>query len=228
MSHHANLPLFLLAFAIALLIKFAVHESERPSERVIETQVTYNPPSDEVILYDLVEKVRVGIRGQSSDIIQLSVITVEVVVDVPAGSGPTAVTLAPEDVQIRALGDFEVVSIEPNQLTIQQEPRQRATVPVRAELVGEPAAGARPGEVVVRPAWAEISGPESWVRRVVQLRAPVSLEGHARTFEETVAVVSPDPLIQVQPGRVVVEVNMDEPELSISVENLREDAEPSL
>ena len=193
---------------------------------MIEAQVTYNPPSSDVILYNLVEKVRVGIRGQSSEIINLSVFTVEVVIDVPEGDGATEITLGPSDVEIRALGEFEVVSLEPNQLTIQVEPRATATVPVRAELVGEPAAGSRPGEVIVRPAWAEISGPESWVSRVLQLRAPVSLEGHARTFEEAVAVVSPDPLIQVQPGRVVVEVSMDEPELSISVENLREEPEP--
>jgi len=228
MSRHPQTPLFLLAFVIALVIKLAVHETERPSERVIDAQITYNPPSSDVILYDRVEKVRVGVRGQSNEIIQLSPFTVEVVVDVPPGRrGTTDVTLGSSNVRFRALGDFEVISIEPNHFTIQVEPRAVATVPVEAELVGEPAAGARAEQVEVRPAWAEISGPESRVRGVSRLKAPVSLDGHARSYADNVAVVSPDPLIRVQPSRVVVEVTMQEPELSISVENLREEDDAS-
>ena len=49
-------------------------------------------------------------------------------------------------------------------------------------------------------AWVEISGPESQVRGVGEVIAQVSLDGHARTFEDHVPVLSPDPLVQVQPG----------------------------
>lgn len=216
MTTHVHLPLFFVAFAIAVVIKLAVYQSEQPSERVIEAQVTYNSPSSGVILYDRVETVRVGVRGPSSEITQLSPFTVEVVVDVPAGRpGSTDLTLGPSNVRIRALGDFEVISIEPNQFTIQMEQRAEVNVPVQVELVGEPAAGALPGEVVVRPAWVGIVGPESKVRGVTEVRAQVSLDGHARTFEDVVTVASPDPLVQVQPGRVRVEVTMQEPELTL-------------
>ena len=222
MKGNVHLPLFLFAFAIALVVKIAVYESERPSERVIEARVTYNAPSGEVVLYDLVEAVRIGVQGQANEIAQLSPFTVEVVVDLEQGrTGPTDIALGPGNVRFRTPGDFDVVSIEPHRFTIQMERRSQETVQVRAELVGEPAAGAQPGEVVVRPAWVEISGPESQVRRIGEVIAKVSLNGHARTFEDAVPVVSPDPLIQVQPSRVVVEVTMHEPELDLSVEELQ-------
>ena len=222
MRRRFQLSLFLIALAIALVVKTAVYESERPSERVIEAQVTYNAPASAVVLYDLVEKVRVGVQGQANEIIQLSPFTVEVVVDVEAGrTGPTDITLEGGNVRFRAPGDFDVVSIEPNRFSIQMERRAEETVQVRAQLVGEPAAGARPGGVVVRPAWAEISGPESKVRGVAEVVAEVSLDGHARTFEDHVPVLSPHPLVQVQPGRVIVEVTMEEPELDLPVESLQ-------
>ncbi len=222
MKLRVRLPLFLIALAIAVVIKIAVYDSERPSERVIEAQVTYNPPSSAVVLYDLVETVRIGVQGQANEIAQLSPFTVEVVVDVEEGrSGPTDVTLESGNVRFRAPGDFNVVSIEPNRFAVQLERRAEETVQVRAELVGEPAAGARSGTVVVRPAWVEISGPESQVRGVGEVIAQVSLDGHARTFEDHVPVLSPDPLVQVQPGRVIVEVTMHEPELDLPVEELQ-------
>ncbi len=221
MKGRVHLPLFLVAFVIAAVVKVAVYDSERPSERVIEAQVTYNPPSAGVVLYDLVETVRVGVQGQSNEIAQLSPFTVDVVVDVEEGRiGPTDITLESGNVRFRSSGDFDVVSIEPNRFTVQLERRAEETVQVRAELVGEPAAGARSGEVVVRPAWVEISGPESQVRGVSEVVAQVSLDGHARTFEDHVPVLSPDPLVQVQPGRVIVEVTMHEPELDLPVESL--------
>lgn len=216
-----HLPLLVLACTIAILIKFAVHENEQISERVIEAPVTYqHPGGSQMMSYDQVETVKVGVQGLSNQVATLSVFTVEVAVRLPdANTGPTEITLEADNVVFRTPGDFEVLSIEPNQFTIQVEPRLEMTVPVRAEPVGEPAAGAQVEVPQVRPSWAEISGPESLVRGIDQLTAKVGLDGHARTFEEWVPVTSPNPLIQVQPGRVLVIVPMREPSLSIDLEN---------
>lgn len=214
-------PLLILACTIAILIKFAVHENEQISERIIEAPVTYqHPAGSDMMSYDQVETVKVGVQGPSNQIASLSVFTVEVAVGLPEGVlGVTEITLEADNVIFRTPGDFEVQSIEPNRFSIQVEPRLEVTVPVRPEPFGEPAAGAQVGKTTVRPSWAEISGPESIVRSVTQLIARVSLDGHARTFEEWVPVTSPDPLIQVQPGRVLAIVPMQEPSLSIDLEN---------
>jgi YbbR domain-containing protein len=92
-------------------------------------------------------------------------------------------------------------------------------MPVIVKLTGEPAAGARHGDPVVRPAWVELSGPESQVRRVTRLEVEVSLDGHARTFEDSVQLAPPDTRLRVQPGRVLVNVPMQEPELSVDLQN---------
>lgn len=212
-------PLMIMAFVIAVLIKFSVHEETQVGERIVDAQVSFRYPSDrEVVSYDTVDSVKVGVRGPSSDLNQLSVFTVEVVVDIPAAQlGSTPINLSASNVIFRTASDFEVVSIEPNSFTIQVEPRLVSTVPVNVRLAGEPAAGARYSQPQVRPAWIEISGPESVVRSIQQLEAPVSLDGHARTFEESVQVASPDPLIQLQPSRVLVLVPMEEPVLSFDL-----------
>lgn len=217
MRERVHLPLFLLAFTIALVLKLAVVDDQELATRWIDTQITYRPPDDNLIFYGQLDAVRVEVRGQPSELMQLSPFTVGVVVAVPSDrTGSVDVSLGPENVEFRALGDFEVVDLEPDQFPIQIEIRAAETVPVAHELVGEPAAGSQPGEVTVRPAWVEISGPESKVRRIAQVTARVSLDGHARTFEDTVLLESPDPGVQVQPRRVVVEVTMQEPELSLS------------
>lgn len=216
-----HLPLLVLACTIAILIKFAVHENEQISERVIEVPVTYQHQSgSHMMSYDQVETVKVGVQGLSHQIATLSVFTVEVAVRLSNEvGGPTEVALEADNVVFRTPGDFEVLSIEPNRFIIQVETRLEMTVPVVAEPIGEPAAGAQAGLAMVRPSWAEISGPESIVRGIDQLSAKVGLDGHARTFEEWVPITSPNPLIQVQPGRVLVIVPMQEPSLSIDLEN---------
>ncbi len=220
MRGRVHLPIFLLAFVIAVAIKFTVHEAEQLSERVVEAQVTYNSPADDVIAYELVEKVKVVLRGKQSEIAQLNVLTVQVVVDVPEGQfGPVDINLT--EANVRTQEDFDVISLVPNRFPIRVEPKGQATVRIAAQLMGEPAAGARHLDATVSPPTATVSGPESHVRQVLEVTAPVFLDGHARTFTETVRVVSPDPLVQVvDPVFVEVEVPMEEPELSITFEPL--------
>ena len=220
MTNTVHVRLAFLALAIAVMIKFAVHEENQISERVIEASVTYNHAAgSDVVSYDKVETVRVGVKGPSDEIAQLSVLNVQVVVDLPPGYGPVDVTLESPNVRFPTLADIEVLSFEPNRFTIQVEKRLTSTVPVVVSLVGEPAAGAQHSEPLVRPAWVEISGPESLVSKENRLIVEVSLDGHARTFEDSVPIVHPDHRIQVQPGRVLVNVPMQEPELSIDLQN---------
>ncbi len=223
MTGRVHFPIFLLAFVIAVAVKFTVHEAEQPSERVVEAPVTYNPPTENVVSYNRVSEVKVGLRGKQSEIAQLTAFNIEVVVDIPDGPpGPLDINLTPANV--RTPGDLEVISFEPNRFTIQVEPRHDASIRIRAQLLGEPAAGARHLEPIVSPASALVTGPESHVRKVLELTASVRLDGHARTFTDSVLVVSPDPLVRViEPTFVQVEVPMEEPELSISFGDLKQE-----
>ncbi|MDA8018514.1 MAG: CdaR family protein, partial [Thermoanaerobaculia bacterium] len=169
-----DLRLMALALVIALALKFAVHETEQLTERVVEAQVNYTPPGPDLVSYNLTDKVRVTVRGKASDMSQLSQFNVEILADLPdAKPGPTAIALDEQDVRFNTPGEFEVLSIDPNRFTIQVERRVRNIVPVQVELTGEPSAGASVGVPTARPAQAQITGPESKVATITHLIAEI-------------------------------------------------------
>jgi len=81
------------------------------------------------------------------------------------------------------------------------------------EIVGEPAPGSRVDEPEVFPNQVLVTGPASLLAKTRSLSTrPISLAGRSSTFEETVAVVAPDPLIQiVQPSKVSVRIPIEPP-----------------
>jgi YbbR domain-containing protein len=203
----------LLALGIALVIWFTVSldERRRLSEKVVEASVSYNRPRGYVIL-DPVPSVEVRVRGTERAVRELNPFMVDAEVDLTgADEGPVTVNLGPDDV--RTPSGIEVVSIRPNVLRLELDREISQRVPVEAALTGEPAGGALAEEPEVLPNQVLVTGPESLVTRLQSLKtAPISLDGRALTFEVSVPVVPPDPLVQVvQPSRVSVRVPMIPP-----------------
>lgn len=216
-----HFPLLLLALSIAVVIKVAVHETVQLSETTITAPVQYNPPQDVVIL-ERVDEVRVRLRGKRAEIAELNPLSVGVEVTLEEGElGIVEVTR--ERMRVRMLGDFEVISIEPDRFTLQVEVEEEFTLPVVVELIGEPAAGASYGAPVVFPPEADVRGPRSRIERLGELVVRVSLDGHAFTFEDTKPLVSPDPMVKIiTPSEVTVEVSMQEPSLRTPIDDLLE------
>jgi len=81
------------------------------------------------------------------------------------------------------------------------------------DLDGEAAPGATVEEAEVFPSQVLVTGPESLISQIEVLHTrPVNLAGRSATFEERVAVVPPDPLLQImQPPRVSVRVPIQPP-----------------
>jgi hypothetical protein len=154
-----------------------------------------------------VQRVRVRLRGRTSKIRSLNPLAVDVLVTLTdSRRGLIEVTLGPDNVVLPE--DVEVMSIEPNQLELRLDREVTQTLPVKFKLMGEPAAGARVQKVEVVPDRVQVSGPESRLRSLRWLTTSnVNLNGHALDFEETVAVISPDPLVKIlQPTVVLVRV----------------------
>lgn len=204
----------LLAFAIALGVWFFVTletRGQRAGEKQIDANVTYNTPRDLMILAP-VEKVSVRLRGRTQQVRNLNPLVVDVLVDLAhAGVGPIDVHLGPQNVYMPE--GLEVISIDPNLIHLVLDRQVNRLVPVQARLTGEPAAGAVAAGVEVAPDRVLVSGPESRLQQLAALPTnPVVLDGHALDFEETAAVISPDPLVQiVQPSVVTVKVTMHLP-----------------
>jgi YbbR domain-containing protein len=213
----------LLALGLALGLWFSVSFEGREalSERLVEASVSYNRPRNFVIL-DPVPSVNVRLRGSSKLIRQLNPYQVDVQVDlVQTQPGTFNVNLGPENVLMPE--GLEVVSIEPNAIRVELERELSQHVPVIPHLVGAPAGGAVAEEPEVFPNQILVTGPESLLAKVQSLSTrPVNLEGHDATFEETVAVVPPDPLIQVvQPSKVSVRVPIHPPGPDVSANTAR-------
>jgi len=203
----------LLALGIAIGIWFNASVEDRlvPSERVVEASVSYNRPRGFMVV-DPVGTVSVRLLGNKKAIRQLSPYQVSVTVDLsPRQEGTTAVNIGPENVL--APDGLEVFSIEPGTIRVDLEREITQRLPVVPKLTGKPVKGFTVEEPEVFPNQVLVTGPASRLARVDSLSTrAISLEGRAATFEETVPVVQPDPLIQiVQPPQVTVRVPIQPP-----------------
>jgi len=220
MTGRLHLPIFLLALSIAVVIKIAVHEEELLSERTITTKAQYNLPVG-VTTLNRREEFEVRLRGKRTEMDALNPQRVVVVVTLAEGElGPVPVTR--DRLTVRGAGGLEVMAIDPNRFTLQVERRETVTLPIRVRFTGEPSAGYVQASWVAEPALVEVSGPSSQIQKIREVTARVSLEGHALSFTETVAIVPPDDLVQVEPTQVVVEVSMESREPP-SDDDLREE-----
>ena len=217
-----NVFLFFLALICAVAIKFNVHEQRQVSERLVEAQVTYEQAAEGMISYDLQESVRILVRGSSVDVARLSPFSVQVRARIPSGRpGSREIVLEQSDVRFNVPGDFEALTLEPNRFTVQVEERFEVSVPIRILLSGEPAAGARASVPIPVPSLAVLSGPKSKVEKLTEITAVVDLDGHARTFEDSVSLTAPDAWVRViRPAVVTVTVPMEEPSLSIDPDSI--------
>ncbi len=210
-----NWGLRLLALGIAIGIWFNASVEDRlvASERVVEASVSYNRPRGFVVINPL-PTINVRLGGSKKAVRQLSPSMVYVQVELTQRQeGSATITLGPDNVT--APDGLEVVSLEPAQIRVDLEREVTERVPVFAKLTGEPAAGSTVQEPEVFPNQVLVTGPASMLAKLDALATrPINLDSHALTFEETVQVVTPDPLIQVvQPSKVTVRVPMQPPVL---------------
>jgi YbbR domain-containing protein len=204
----------LLAVGIAIGIWFNASLQDRlaSSERLVEASVSYNRPRGFIII-NPVPTLNVRLAGSKKAIRKLNPLTVDVTVELTQRQeGMATINLGPENVT--APEGLEVVSIEPPSIRVELAREVTQRVPVVAKLTGEPAAGAVVGDPEIFPNQVLVTGPDSMVSRIDHLSTiPISLDGRAITFEVSVPVVTPDPLIQIeQPTQVTVKVPMSLPD----------------
>ena len=184
-----------LALSGALVVWYfsSVEKRERTSEKVVDASVTYNLPRGAILL-EPIQSVKVRVRGPDRKLRALTPYAVNVVVDV-GDYRPGAVELVqvgPASVQ--RPDEIDVVSIEPNSIPVRLDLEASRTLPVVPRIVGEPAGGAVPGKILVLPESAVVRGPQSLLASLDALTtSPVSLDGHAFSFDQTVSLIPPVP-----------------------------------
>jgi YbbR domain-containing protein len=205
-----GLRLLALGIALGLWFNSSFEDREVLNERVVEASVSYTWPKGFMVL-NQEQDVNVRVRGSSKRVRGLDPDQVDVQVELNREQGPVTVNLGPENVLMPE--GLEVVSIEPNVITVEVEREATGRIRVEPAVEGEAAPGATVGEPEVFPSQVLVTGPESLVANTEVLHTrPVNIAGRSATFEVDVAVVPPDPLLQImQPSRVSVRVPIQPP-----------------
>lgn len=206
-----GLRLFAVLAAIIVWFSSSFVKRERVSEKLIDATVTYNPTRG-IIILDPIQTVKVRLRGPDRQIRTLAPHVVDVVIAV-AGTATGTLDVQLDESNVLRPEGLQVVAIEPNSIPLRLDRERTQMLKVSPRLVGEPAAGAEPLSPVAHPEMVQVAGPESLLAGISEVTtSPISLDGHALTFRQTVSVVPPNPLIRiVEPPVVTVEIPMQFP-----------------
>jgi YbbR domain-containing protein len=186
-----NLRTFLLAFALALAVWITAVTADNPDV----TQAYPNPIPIEFIGQDpglvmtgtVPQQVQVTLRAPRSiwDTLLSSDASIRAVVDLTGfGAGTRAV-----EVQVQITTQpVRIISISPQKFDLTLEKLVTITLPVELNLTGEPAIGYKEGEVVIDPAEAVISGPESFIAQVKHVRANLDLTNTRQSISTSLSI----------------------------------------
>ena len=211
MAYHPfrHLGLKFVALVLASLLWLTV-AGEHVVERIFRVPVALrNIPSNLVVVGDPPDSVDVRLRGSSALLGRLQPGDVVAMVDLQqARPGSRLFPVLHEEV--RAPYGVEVAQVLPGTLGFELEKSATRTVPVVAELDGEPAPGFVIGARTAEPAMVEIFGPESRVKKIANATTePVSVGGARVNVRDVVAVGLIDASLRLtKPQNVTVIVDI--------------------
>jgi YbbR domain-containing protein len=212
---HKLWPLRILSLVIAVVLWLLFSYSGRKgasSERTLaNVPVTYNTPQGFVLL-NPTSSVQVRVSGGEQAILNLNPFQVSAVVSLEPRPGIQEIVIEPRHIS-RPPG-IEVVSLVPDRISLHVDREIQKRLRVVPDPRGEPAAGAIEGVHTAVPEFVIVKGPETKLENRDTIFAPVSIGGRARSFEQSVTLETPDPLIQVLGSTTVrVSVVLEPPSL---------------
>lgn len=200
-----NWPAKILSLAAAVLL-VVFNSVSRLEDRYFTVPVRLVLPADFVPAAPYTQRVRISLRGETDDIFRILEDDIEAYVDLSAFNNE-GVFRAP--VQIDRHGsarDIEPLEIrvEPLEIAVTLEERERRSVEVLPRISGYPPAGYQLGQYQLSPSTVEIQGPRSLVEEVHSIDTEdIELAGRRSDFTVRVRLVRPNQLIQFIGGDVV-------------------------
>lgn len=193
----ANLSLKAVSLLLAVALWFVI-AGEKSSERGLTAPLELqNFPKEFELTGDLLDSVEVRLRASPGIIHRLSSGDVSAQIDLAgATEGERIVHLTPQ--AIRVPFGVEVVKVVPSIVTLNFERTLQRSVPVRARLLGRPAAGYEVAEMTSDPAEVRIAGPKSRVQEIESAYTePVSVEGAQANVVDSVTIGVDDPMLRL-------------------------------
>jgi YbbR domain-containing protein len=198
-----NLRTFLWAFVMALAVWVAAVSAADPDEvRGFPNQISVEIVGQDpglVITGNYPKQVELVLRAPSSvwERLTSEENAVRAIMDLSGLS--TGEHEVPIQIQISER-PVRIISATPQSATIVLEPLATETFPIKLVTTGEPAVGYQVGDPLLDPEEVIISGPQSLVDRVTQVRVPINLTGVRESVEQTVAVQPVDESNQIVAG----------------------------
>ena len=210
-----NLRTFLWALAMGLAVWVAAVSAADPDEvrqypDPIPVEIIGQDPGL-VITGEVPKQIELSLRAPSSVWVRLLAEEddVQAILDL-SGLSAGEHTL---DIQVQiSTQPVRIISATPRTATVNLEPFATQTFPIDLNITGEPAIGYQAGDARLEPEEIIISGPQSQVERVVQVRAPINLAGVRESVEETVTVQPLD-----ENNQIVAGLGLNPAEVSISL-----------
>ncbi len=201
---NAGTKLLALAIACAAWYVLTGERRERISERSYRIPLSIvNIPRGTVIVSPLPDAVDVRVRGAFTPLRGLEPSKLEAVIDLQdASPGEKRHALDGDDINVPR--DVEVIAISPAEIRVVLDAVADKTVPIVAEITGQPAAGSRVEDVSVEPRQARLLGPAKTLARMAQIRTePVSIEGRDAPFSVSTTLSAQAPGVRVREGQIV-------------------------
>jgi YbbR domain-containing protein len=189
----SNLSTLILSFALAVVVWISAVTAANPNiERVRSVPLeAIGLDPDKLITSSLPAQVRVTLRAPTSvmDSITSTDQSVRAWVDL---SGLEAGT---HEIEIEAEVEAnyqpaDVTQISPEIITVTLEPLLSRNLPVQLEVNGEPAVGYQKGQTTYEPANVTVSGAESLVSQVDEVRSSLDISDSTESIDTDVAVVA--------------------------------------
>ena len=198
-----NLRTFLWAFVMALAVWVAAVSAADPDEvrpypTPIQVEIIGQDPGL-VITGDVPKQVELTLRAPSSvwEKLLSGEGDIRAILDL-SGLSAGEHTL---DIQIQiSTRPVRIISKTPRTATVTLEPLATRTFPVELSISGQPATGYQAGDPVLDPTEITISGPQSQVERVAQVRVPINLAAARENIDQTVTVQPLDENNQIIAG----------------------------
>jgi YbbR domain-containing protein len=202
-----NFGLKVAALGLGTLLWFTV--SSQQLERSVRVPVEYrNVPASLELTGDQTDTVFVHFRGPDNVVSRFEAGDVRVVIDLAQAAAVDHGVFSLRTDQVVAPPGAEVMWIEPHQVTLSIEAVGMATVPIVANVLGEPASGYRRGAVTVAPNTVDVLGPAEQLRALQSASTGlVSINGATATVTATVGVEIPNAALRLrQPQKVTVTI----------------------
>jgi len=180
----SNLLLMALAIVLALLAWVVAVEEGDPTLEVRYPQAIpitrSEPPQGTVIVGDFDERAQITVRAPESILNSLKPDDFTVGVDLTnldqgTNQVPVQVTLNKNP--------SRVIQVEPEYVTLEIEPEVTKTVPVRMQIVGEPALGYLMRAPIVTSRQVTVTGPSTYVTQVVEAVTEISVQDTETSIE---------------------------------------------